>query len=81
VHAQQVTMLEEIQQRWGPEWLVWRSRNNAGQPNEWCATRRGVGGAASMTLMERTADKLEEALREQRDLAERGTPPSVAYPS
>jgi hypothetical protein len=65
VGTQQATTVEEIQQRWGPEWLVWRSRNSTGEPNEWCATRRGVGREPSMTLMEPTADALEEALSRQ----------------
>jgi hypothetical protein len=71
--------LTRLQQAWAPEWLVWRSRNSAGEPNEWCATRHGVGRELSMTLMERTADALEAALREQ---AERGAPtPTAAHPT
>lgn len=47
--------LEQMRQRWEPRWLVWRSRNQDGEPNEWCATRRGHGRELSMTLMEPTA--------------------------
>ena len=57
--------IRELQQRWGPEWLVWRSRNSDGKPNEWCATRRGQGREPSMTLMEPTAGELEAALVRQ----------------
>jgi hypothetical protein len=63
--------LARLQQAWSPEWLVWRSRNTAGEPNEWCATRHGEGREFSMTLMERSADKLEAALCEQRELTGR----------
>lgn len=74
--------LARLQQAWAPAWSVWRSRNSAGEPNEWCATRHGVGREFSMTLMEPTADKLEQALREQQELAERGVSPlSGIYPS
>jgi hypothetical protein len=71
--------LTRLQQKWSPEWLVWRSRNSAGEPNEWCATRHGEGGEYSRTLMEPTAERLEAALRDQ---AERGAPtPTAAYPA
>lgn len=62
VSTPQDITLEEMRQRWGPEWRVWRSRNSDGEPNEWCATRRGRGRELSMTLMEPTAGELEKAL-------------------
>jgi hypothetical protein len=71
--------LTRLQQAWAPEWLVWRSRNSRGEPNEWCATRRGEGHELSMTLMEPTADRLEAELRKQTD---RGfSPLSIGYPA
>jgi hypothetical protein len=62
------TRLDDVRRRWAPEWRVWRSHDQAGEPNEWCATRRGDRDEPSMTLMEPTADALEEALsRESAD--------------
>jgi hypothetical protein len=71
--------LARLQEAWSPEWSVWRSRNSAGELNQWCATRRGRGIELGMTLMEPTADQLEAALREQ---GERGRVPlRVGYPA
>jgi hypothetical protein len=71
--------LIRLQEAWSPEWLVWRSRDSAGEPNGWCATRHGEGRVFSMTLMEPTADQLEAALREQSEDA--AAPLRLGYPA
>jgi hypothetical protein len=63
----QDSAFEQMRERWWPTWCLWRSRDGAGEPNGWCATRRGQGRELSMTLMAATAGELEEALVQQTD--------------
>lgn len=55
-------LLQDLREAWAPQWCVWRSRGSDGEPNCWCATRRGEGREMSQTLMADTADELKQAL-------------------
>jgi hypothetical protein len=59
------TVLQELREKWSPVWWVWRSCNDAGEPNCWCATRRPEGDKPGRTLMEPTASELEKALQRE----------------
>jgi hypothetical protein len=52
-----------------PGWYFWRSRRSDGELMSWLATRVDSKAGPDPTVMADTADKLREALEEQRRAA------------
>jgi hypothetical protein len=54
-----------------PGWHIWRPRRSDGIPSSWAATRLEKRAGVDPTAIADTAEKLRDALTEQRELVER----------
>lgn len=68
-----------LRRRWGDGWLVWRSRDDQGEPNSWCATRISPKAGLDATIIEPGPIQLDAALSDQKRQVAAGKKPYTIH--